>query len=419
MATNNYAFVLDKEGKMLDPTESKKAWYLIRKGKARLVEEYPFIIQLNRKISKDQINKDKIVLGIDDGANKVGFALVQECKTKNKVLFKAALEQREDVSKKMEERKGYRRYRRSHKRYRPQRFDNRSASKREGRIPPSIKQKKEAILRVVKRLNKYIRIDKIILEDVALDIRKLTEGRELYNWEYQRSNRLDENLRKATLKRDNYTCQLCGAEDTILHAHHIIPRRDGGGDSIHNLITLCAACHTEKVNNDEYQYKDQFLATINAKKIDLKPAMHVMQGKSWLRDSLSTIAELELTTGGDTANKRKDYEITKSHSNDSICITELLPVDNLDIKEHFIKPLRKKKKNKITSLKGFKHRDLVRYTKRNGENHIGYITSLRIKNNKYSSKVCNFTTLDGSKIFRGYGLTNLTLINRPKGLMII
>ena len=419
MAINNYAFVLDKEGKMLDPTKKKKAWYLIRQGRAKLVEEYPFIIQLNKTIAKEQINKDTIVLGIDDGANEVGFALVQECETKNKVLFKATLQQREDVSKKMGIRREQRRYRRSHKRYRPKRFENRRASKKKGRIPPSIKQKKQAILRVVNRLNKYIRIDKIILEDVAIDIHKLTEGRELYNWEYQKSNRLDENLRKATLKRDDYTCQLCGATDTMLHAHHIVPRRDSGADSIYNLITLCADCHNEKVDNNEYEYKDKFLSIINAKEIDLKPAMHVMQGKTWLRDKLSNIAKLELTTGADTANRRIDYNIKKSHSNDSICITGLLPVDNIDIKEHFIKPLRKKKNNKITSLKGFKHRDLVRYTKRNGEIYTGYITSLRIKNNKYNSKVCNFTTLDGNKTFRGYGLNNLTLINRPKGLVFI
>ncbi len=419
MAANKYAFVLDQDGKLLDPTKSKKAWYFIRTGKAELVEEFPLIIRLNKIVPQDQVNKDKIVLGIDDGAKYVGFALVQNCKTKNKVLFKAKMKQRQNVSDLMTERRGYRRYRRQHKRYRPKRFDNRSASKRKGRIPPSIKQKRQAILRVINRLKKYIKIDKIVIEDVAIDIRKLTENCELYDWEYQESNRLDENLRKAALMRDDYTCQLCGAENTMLHAHHIIPRRDSGSDSIHNLITLCADCHKEKVDGNEYQYKDQFLSIIDSKELNLKAPMHVMQGKSWLRNKLSKVVNLEVVSGGDTANRRIDHNIEKTHSNDAVCITGLLPVNNLNIKEYFIKPLRKKKKNKVDTLKGFKHRDLVRYTKRNGETYTGYITSLRIKNNKYNSKVCNFSTLDGEKTFRGYGLTNLTLINRPKGLMII
>ncbi|WP_280956794.1 RRXRR domain-containing protein [Acetohalobium arabaticum] len=81
----NYAFVLDNEGKMLDPTKTKKAWYLIRQGKAELVEEYPLIIQLNRTVPSSQINDDEIVLGIDDGAKYVGVALGQ--KVKNPPLF--------------------------------------------------------------------------------------------------------------------------------------------------------------------------------------------------------------------------------------------------------------------------------------------------------------------------------------------
>lgn len=414
----NYAFVLDNEGKLLDPTKVKKAWYLVRKDKAKLVEEFPLIIKLNKIVPNNQVNDDQIILGIDDGSKYVGFALIQNCKTKNKVLFKAKMKHRQDVSTKMKERYSYRRYRRSHKRYRPKRFNNRSSSNRQGRIPPTIKQKKQAILRVVKYLNKYIRINKIVLEDVAIDIRKLTEGEELYNWQYQESNRLDENLRKATLMRDNYTCQLCNATDTMLHAHHIIPQRDGGADSIYNLITLCANCHNNKVNNNEYKYKEQFLNKIEGREFSLKPAMYVMQGKNWLRDKLTSIARLEVTTGGDTANTRNDYDIEKSHSNDAICITGLLPVNNLNIKEYLIKPLRKKKANKIDSLGGFKHRDIIRYTNRNGKTYLGYITALRVKNNKYNSKVCNFTTLDSKKTFRGYGLSNLDLVNRPKSLMI-
>ncbi|MBC8458255.1 MAG: RRXRR domain-containing protein, partial [Deltaproteobacteria bacterium] len=338
-------------------------------------------------------------------------------KTKNKVLFKATMQQRQDVNKKMELRSGYRRYRRSHKRYRPKRFNNRSSSKRFGRLPPTIKQKKQAILRVVKKLSKYIRFDKIVLEDVAIDIRVLTEGRKLYEWQYQHSNRLDENLRKATLMRDEYTCQMCGAEDTVLQAHHIIPTRDSGPDSIHNLITLCLDCH-DKVTDNEYEYKDQFLDIISGREFSLIPAMHVMQGKTYLREELAKIANLEVTTGGDTANSRIDYEISKSHSNDAICVTGLLPVNMVKIKEWLIKPLRKKKKNRTMSLKGFKHRDIVRYTKRDGTTYIGQITALRVKNDKYNSKVCNFRTFEG-ETFRGYGLKNLELISRAKGLMFI
>ena len=84
----NYAFVLDANGKQLAPTKEQKAWYLIRKKRATLVSKYPMVIQLNKEIPDDEICKDEIRCGIDDGGLHVGVALVQKCQTKNKVLFK-------------------------------------------------------------------------------------------------------------------------------------------------------------------------------------------------------------------------------------------------------------------------------------------------------------------------------------------
>ena len=138
----NYAFVLDANGKQLAPTKEQKARYLIRKKRATLVSKYPMVIQLNRTITDDEICTNEIRCGIDDGGRYIGVALVQKCQTKNKVLFKGTIEQRNDVKHLMEVRRKYRRYCRYHKRYRQARFNNRSSSKRKGRIAPSILQKK-------------------------------------------------------------------------------------------------------------------------------------------------------------------------------------------------------------------------------------------------------------------------------------
>lgn len=71
-----YAFVLDNEGKQLDPTTIQNAWILIRKNKAKLISKYPMVIQLNKVIEKENINTDEIRCGIDDGGLHVGIALV-------------------------------------------------------------------------------------------------------------------------------------------------------------------------------------------------------------------------------------------------------------------------------------------------------------------------------------------------------
>uniref|UniRef100_UPI00048B9893 HNH endonuclease n=1 Tax=Ectobacillus panaciterrae TaxID=363872 RepID=UPI00048B9893 len=273
-------------------------------------------------------------------------------------------------------------------------------------IPPTIKQKREAILRTVRTFGKWIRINRIYLEDVYIDVRALTEGCKPSNWQYQKSNRLDENLRKATLLRDNYACQMCGKNGCRLEAHHIHPKRLQGADSIYNLITLCQACHQD-VTNKELDYKEALYAKINGRQVYTRDAQHVMQGKQYLREELEGIAPVFLTTGGDTANKRIDWDIPKSHSNDAIVITGLkVKSTQCEIKDWLIKPLRRRSRARREEVSGFRHRDVVRYTKRNGETYDAYITAL------YPEKrQCNMTTTDG-KILKRYGLKPVTLIWR-------
>lgn len=367
-----YSFVLDKSGQKLDPTIIQNAWRLIRQKKAKLVSKFPMVIQLNRVVKNP--NEDEIHLGIDDGAIYVGIALVQKCLTRNKVLFKGVIEQRKDVHKLMEQRKNYRCYRRQHKWYRPERFCNRASSKRKGRLPPSIMQKKQAIIRVADRFLQWIGIYQIHLEDVKIDIRALTDGYKPYKWQYQKSNRLDENLRIATIIRDS-CCMECGKTNTNFEVHHITPRKCGGSDTLSNLITLCHKCHKETFGKEEL-FVDRYYSFIDGKNLKgLKYAQHVMQGKMWLQNELSKRSNLVLTTGCDTANKRFDWNIEKSHSNDAICITELKP-ENVNVIEYVIKPMRRQSKAKSDNVLGIKHRDLVSYTFKNGEKHTGYVTAL-------------------------------------------
>ena len=371
----NYCFVLDADGKPLSPTKGVKGWYMIRKGKAKLVSKYPMTIQLNRVIPVEEICKDEVRCGIDDGGLHTGIALVQKCQTKNKVLFKGTIEQRNDVKHLMDVRRGYRRRHRQNKRYRKARFDNRESSKREGRIAPSILQKRQATMRVIYHLNKWIDITNYWLEDVAVDIRALTDGYKPYNWQYQKSNRLDENIRKAVILRDGCKCMECGKSNTVLEVHHIKPRRLNGSNTLDNLITLCGKCH-QKTKGVEGQYMQHYFDMLDSSdNKNLNYASHVMIGKNWLRKQLSELGILHLTNGGDTANKRIDWNIEKSHSNDAICITDLKP-DTTDTKEWIIKPMRRQSKAKTDNVLGIRHRDLVEYTFKNGETHRGYVTAL-------------------------------------------
>ena len=272
-------------------------------------------------------------------------------------------------------RKGYRRYHRYHKRYRQARFDNRGSSKRQGRIAPSILQKRQAVIRVINHLNRWVNITGYWLEDVSIDIRALTDGYKSYSWQYQKSNRLDENIRKAVILRDGCKCMGCGKSNCRLEVHHIKPRRLNGSNTLGNLITLCEKCH-QKTEGKEELFMDRYFSMLNSSdNKNLNYAQHVMIGKMWLREQLSHLSTLNLTTGGDTANKRIDWNIEKSHSNDAVCITDLKP-DTDEIKDWIIKPMRRQSKASTDNVLGIRHRDLVEYTYKNGETHRGYVTAL-------------------------------------------
>jgi 5-methylcytosine-specific restriction endonuclease McrA len=52
-------------------------------------------------------------------------------------------------------------------------------------------------------------------------------------------------LHRQILERDNWRCQSCGSMQN-LHVHHLTYRSHSGGDVEHNLITLCAVCHSRQ-----------------------------------------------------------------------------------------------------------------------------------------------------------------------------
>ena len=52
-------------------------------------------------------------------------------------------------------------------------------------------------------------------------------------------------LHKQVLERDGWRCQECGSLKN-LQVHHLQPRSQLGGDTMTNLITLCAICHAKK-----------------------------------------------------------------------------------------------------------------------------------------------------------------------------
>lgn len=63
--------------------------------------------------------------------------------------------------------------------------------------------------------------------------------------------------RYEVLKRAKYRCELCGvsAEEKALEVDHILPRKHGGGDEMHNLQALCYSCNATKRDRDDTDFR--------------------------------------------------------------------------------------------------------------------------------------------------------------------
>ena len=58
----------------------------------------------------------------------------------------------------------------------------------------------------------------------------------------KRRKALPPETRRAVLDRDGHKCFFCGATEN-LEVHHLLPRSQGGGDVLENLLTVCTKCH--------------------------------------------------------------------------------------------------------------------------------------------------------------------------------
>jgi len=302
-------FVVSNSGRKLMPCGSRRARLLLKEDKAKVIKRTPFTIQL---IYGSTGYVQPVKVGVDKGSKVTGIA----CIGNGKLLFSGHINHRLDIKKKMTGRAANRRARRARLWYREHRFLNRSSSKLSGRIPPSVKANVEEVLRVINKIP--LPITEVVVEDVQIDIARLNNP-DLKGKDYQKSNRLDENLRMATLIRDNMTCQICKRRGCKLEAHHIVPRSEGGKDTIKNLITLCEdICH-KQVHKGEIEITGGVSGFID------RMAQRTMQGKTYLYSKLKESFIFSTVFGYQTSQYRKEIEFPKDHYIDALCIVTLQP----------------------------------------------------------------------------------------------
>jgi N6-L-threonylcarbamoyladenine synthase len=387
-------YVISINGKPLMPTKKfGMVRHLLKNGKAKVVNNKPFTIQL---LFETKEYTQPITLGVDTGSKTIGLSAT----TIKEELFSANVELRTDIVKlisiKAECRK-FRRYRKT--RYRKPRFKNRKKPK--GWLPPSVQHKVDSTIKVIDKIHKFLPINKVIVEVAPFDIQKI-KNPNIQGIEYQQGDRLGFlNVREYVLYRDKHECKSCGKKSGILHVHHIESRKIGG-NAPNNLVTLCDKCHEKHHNNSKYlkfnrgkSFKDAIQVTIISKRVI-----------DWLKENNIPYEE---TYGYITKFNRQLNDISKSHINDAMVISgNIVQQRSYDYLIKFVRRHRRELHDRNPLKKGFKRScslpkysfgfqiyDMVKY-----KGQICFIMKRRNENNK-KSLAFEIKKLNGDKVTEG------------------
>lgn len=302
-------YVKSKDGKVLMPTERcGKIGYLLRHGKAHVVSRVPFVVQLD--YDSTTYTQD-VSLGIDAGSKHIGVSASSE----KKEMLAAQVELRSDVVNLLSTRRELRKARRNRKtRHRKSRFDNRK--RKDGWLAPSVEQKVESHLKVIRLTHKLIPITKTTIEVGQFDAQKI-KNPDINGDEYQQGEQMGFwNVREYVLARDGHKCVHCKgkSKDPILNVHHLESRKTGG-NSPSNLVTLCETCH-KAYHRGEFDLKIK-----RGNSLRDAAVMNIMRWAVYERAN-AEFKNVHLTYGYITKHTRIENGIAKTHAADAFCIAK-------------------------------------------------------------------------------------------------
>ncbi|USY22572.1 RNA-guided endonuclease IscB [Nocardiopsis exhalans] len=315
-------FVLDKHGTPLQPCTSARARKLLAKGRAVVHRLTPFAIRIkDRTVAESEV--DGVEVGIDPGSKHTGIAVFTNRAGERRGRFSLQLDHRgAQIKKKMDQRAGYRRRRRStNLRYRSPQFDNRTRPK--GWLPPSLQHRVDTTIAWVDRLSRWAPVRAVHVERVAFDTHALSAGKPLEGVEYQHGTLHGFEAREYLLAKFDRACVYCGATNLPLNIDHVRPRSRGGSDRVSNLVLACIPCNQAKGNElvEEFVTNQRTLKRILARaKAPLRDAAAVNSTRWALWRALDQRSPTHVGSGGRTKFNRTRNQLPKSHTLDALAV---------------------------------------------------------------------------------------------------
>jgi hypothetical protein len=286
------------------PTTQRKGKKLLKKGKAKVVKRCPFTIQLTYATGEAT---QSIKLGVDIGYTTIGFS----AKTEKLEVIGGTLTLREDVSKKLDERRRYRSTRRGKLWYREPRFLNRK--KDEGWLAPSTQHRLASHHSLVKKLTSLLPISFKKVEVANFDAHKMQHP-EITGIEYQHGELQGYEVKEYLLDKWGRKCAYCGKTDVPLEVEHIVPKSRGGTDRVSNLTIACRACNVKKGDQIAEEFGYPTLQQQAKQPLKAAACLNIIRWR--IVEQLGA----EYTYGYVTKYHRTKLGLEKSHVNDAFVI---------------------------------------------------------------------------------------------------
>lgn len=329
-------FVLGKNKRPLMPCSEKRARLLLNRGRAVVVNIYPFTIRLKDRVG-GEIQPLRIKL--DPGSRYTGITVVRESETIDTgeisvnltVLNLFQLNHRGlAISASLTSRRAMRSRRRSNLRFRQPRFDNRTKPK--GWLAPSLQHRVDTTISWVTKLQKIAPITAISQELVKFDM-QLMRNPEISGVEYSQGTLAGYSVREYLLEKWGRKCAYCATENVPLQIEHIHPKTNGGSNAVANLALACEPCNKKKGTLDIKVFlknkPEQLKKIVAQAKRPLKDAAAVNATRWALANQLkATDLPVELSNGARTKFNRSQHCIPKAHALDAVCVGEFSAVEN-------------------------------------------------------------------------------------------
>lgn len=336
---------LDKNKKPLGFITERRCRKFFEQKRAVMYRMFPTVVIIKDVDARTIENKlPTYRIKIDPGSKYDGISIIDDIN--NRIMFSMQIEHRaEQVKKNLDTRRGSRRNRRNRETmYRRSKFaDGGTFTQKgnEGKIPPSIHSIIGNTETWVKRLCKWINIQRASLEAVRFDT-QLLDNPDIEGKQYQQGTLEGTEVKEYLLIKHGHTCQYCGGAtgDPVLEVEHENPKSRGGSNSVRNLTISCHTCNQIKGSLTPQEWLDQIKAKPKKTKLDdarIKGIKNVITGKetgksnrycAWVNITRKRIEqflfgmfeEVECSSGGRTKYNRTRLGYPKDHQYDAACV---------------------------------------------------------------------------------------------------